>query len=417
MPARWVPLLYFAFAHLSLAAAMAALALDPRGLAGFYYHPRMLAVVHLVTLGWISGSILGAVYVVGPLAFRMPLPARPSDYAAFAAFALGVSGMTSHFWMDSRPGMAWSAGLVLVAMTYVSLRGLTNLPSARVPLAARLPMGLAFLNAMAAAGLGLVLAVNKLSPFLPVRQLDAVHAHAHLAALGFGAMMVVGAGFRMLPMILPAAMPQGFWAYASAVLLEAGVAGLVVAFFAGGRGLVAAAVLVVGGLACFFSRVVWMLRRRRPAPTELRRPDFGVAHALQALVCLLAAGGLGVHLALAEPSDTTLALIPAYGVLGLVGFLSQIVVGVEGRVLPLFAWLWGFADRAYAESPPSLHAAPLRSLQALVFLLWTVGVPLLALGLASETMPAVAGGAGALFVAVLGSLLNALVVLVRLWRR
>jgi len=117
--------------------------------------------------------------------------------------------MTSHFWMDSRPGMAWSAGLVLVAMTYVSLRGLTNLPSARVPLAARLPMGLAFLNAIAAAGLGLVLAVNKLSPFLPVRQLDAVHAHAHLAALGFGAMMVVGAGFRMLPMILPAAMPQG----------------------------------------------------------------------------------------------------------------------------------------------------------------------------------------------------------------
>jgi hypothetical protein len=234
MPARWVPLLYFAFAHLSLAAAFAALAFEPRGLAGFFYHPRMLAVVHLVTLGWISGSILGAVYVIGPLAFRMPLPARGADYAAFVAFALGVCGMASHFWMDSRPGMAWSAGLVVAGMSYVAVRGLLNLRSARAPLEARLPMGLAFLNVIAAAGLGLLLAVNKVSTFLPVAHLDAVYAHAHLAALGWGTMMVVGAGYRMMPMILPAAMPHGFWAYASAVLLEAGVAGLVLGFLAAG---------------------------------------------------------------------------------------------------------------------------------------------------------------------------------------
>ena len=417
MPARWVPLLYFAFAHLSLAAAFAALAFAPRGLAGFFYHPRMLAVVHLVTLGWISGSILGAVYIIGPLAFRMPLPARGADYAAFVAFALGVCGMASHFWMDSRPGMAWSAGLVVAGMSYVAVRGLVNLRSARAPLEARLPMGLAFLNVIAAAGLGLLLAVNKVSPFLPVAHLDAVYAHAHLAALGWGTMMVVGAGYRMLPMILPAAMPHGFWAYASAVLLEAGVAGLVLGFLARGRGLVVAGALAVAGIVSFLSRVVWMLRHRRPAPTELRRPDWGVAHALLALVCLLAACGLGLHLAAAEPSDTTLALAPAYGVFGLVGFLAQIVVGVEGRVLPLFAWLWGFADRGYAESPPSLHLAPARPLQALVFLLWAIGVPLLALGLASETMPAVSAGAGALLAGVLASLLNATLVLVRLWRR
>ena len=54
MPARWVPLLYFAFAHLCLAMALAALVFAPTSLVGFFYHPRMLAVVHLVTLGWIS---------------------------------------------------------------------------------------------------------------------------------------------------------------------------------------------------------------------------------------------------------------------------------------------------------------------------------------------------------------------------
>jgi hypothetical protein len=415
MPARWIPLLYFALAHVSLVTALAALTFAPRSLAGFFYHPRMLAVVHLVTLGWISSSILGAIYVVGPLAFRMPLPARRADYLAFGGFAVGVAGMGSHFWIDRPPGTAWAAGLAAAAMSYVAARGLGNLRTAPVPLEARLPMALAFLNVMAAAGLGVLVAVNKVAPMLSVAHLDAVFAHAHLAAVGWGTMMVVGAGYRILPMILPAAMPRGFWVYASAVLIEAGLAGLVWGLLAGGRGLVTSAVLVVAGIGAFFSRVAWMLRHRRPPPSDLRRPDWGVAHALQALACLVVAGGLGLHLAASERSETTLALASAYGVLGLVGFLSQIIVGVEARVLPLFAWLWGFADRAYAESPPSLHRAPVRSLQGVAFVFWTAGVPMLALGLAFDRAAWVSAAAGALLVAVVASLANAIVVLMRLW--
>ena len=102
-------MLYFGFAHLCLAAAFATAALDPRGVGGFFYHPRMLAVVHLVTLGWIGSSILGAIYVVGPLAFRMPLPAGRVDYAAFASYAVGVVGLVGHFWTDTPAGSAWLA--------------------------------------------------------------------------------------------------------------------------------------------------------------------------------------------------------------------------------------------------------------------------------------------------------------------
>ena len=412
-----MPLLYFAFAHACLATAMAALALQPRSLLGFFYHPRMLAVVHLVTLGWISASILGSVYVIGPLAFRMPLPARRADYAAFGAFAVGVTGMSSHFWIDSPGGTAWAAGLVSVAMAHVAARGLASLRSAPVPGEARLPMALAFLNMFGAAILGLAAAVHKVTPFARVSQLDLVYAHAHLAAVGWGAMMVVGAGYRMLPMILPAAMPRGAAAYASAVALEIGVGGLAWSFLAEGRGLPVPAVLAVAGLAAFLSRVAWMLRNRRPAPAELRRPDWGTGHALQAMAYLVAACGLGLYLAVAERSETTLALASVYGILGLLGFLSQIVVGVESRILPLFAWLWAFADRAHAELPPSLHGAGVRPLQALIFSCWTVGVPLLAFGLGADRAPALSLGASALFVAVVASLANMAAVLVRLWRR
>jgi hypothetical protein len=347
----------------------------------------------------------------------MPLPAARADLSAFAAFAIGVLGMVSHFWMNSPSGMAWSAGLVTLAFAHVAARVLLGLLTAPVPLEARLPMGLAFFNLSGAAVLGLLLAVNKVRAFLEVRHLDLVFAHAHLAGLGWGTLMVMGAGYRMLPIILPAAMPRGRWVYASSVLVQAGVVGLVSGFLLGGVGVAFFAFVSVAGVGCFLSRVVWMLRHRQPAPTGLPQPDWGTWHALQAMLYLVAALALGVHLALAEPSETGLRIAMAYGVVGLVGFLSQIVVGVEARILPLFGWLWGFADRGHAEQPPSLHTAPVRALQAIGFYLWTGGVPLLAGGLAMDRAGLVSAGAGALCLAVILSLANGATVLRRLWRR
>jgi len=416
MPARWPPLLYLAFAHLCLAAAFAALAGRPGNLTGFFYNPRMLAVVHLVTLGWISGSILGATYVIGPLAFRMPLPAGPADYAAFAGFAVGVVGMASHFWIDSPRGTAWGAALVAAAMTHVAVRGLAGLRHAPVNLEARLPMAFAFLNVMAAALIGFLLALNKVVPVLTIAHLDVVVAHAHLAALGWATMMVIGAGYRILPMVLPAEMPRGAVAFASPILVEGGVAALVWSLLSGGGG-GPAVVLTILGLLAFGSRVAWMLRHRRPPPAERPRPDWATAHALQAVVYLLGACGVGSVLAVAEPSETTLALANVYGVMALVGFLSQMVVGVLGRILPLFAWLWGFADRGHATMPSSLHAAPVRPLQALVFVLWTAGVPLLAFGLGGDRKRIVSAAGAMLLTAVVANLANGVVVLRRLWAR
>jgi hypothetical protein len=414
MPARRLPLVYFAFAHVCLATAFATLAIDSRELLGFFYGPRMVAVVHLVTLGWISASILGSLYVIGPLAFRMPLPAGRLDGVAFGAFVVGVLGMVSHFWLNHLVGMAWSGGLVALAFVYVSGRVLRRLPSAPVGLEAKLPLGLALINGVLAAAAGIVLGVNKADPFLPLPQLATVFGHAHLAAVGWGTMMVIGAGYRLIPMLLPAAMPKGRWPLAAAILTEAGVLGLFAGFLTESPLLGPFAVVTAAGLAVFAGQIAWMLRRLRPAPAERPRPDWTVAHALQAFVYLTLTTVGGVLLAFLPRSEATFRVATVYGVFGLVGFLSQIVVGVEGRILPLFTWLWGFADTGYRQGPPSLHRAPVHGLQAVVFFLWTLGVPLLALGLFLESRPVVVPAALLLLLGVVLAVANAVTVLRRL---
>src|SRR5512134_3433647 len=96
LPARRAPLLYLGFAHACLFAAMATLALRADELGGFYYHPRLIAVVHLVTLGFVTSAILGALYLVCPLALRLPLPESRTDLVACLSWIVGASGIASH---------------------------------------------------------------------------------------------------------------------------------------------------------------------------------------------------------------------------------------------------------------------------------------------------------------------------------
>jgi hypothetical protein len=69
--------------------------MDPRSVSGFFYHARMLGIVHLITLGWITASILGSLYLVGPIALRMWIPATWLDYTAFALVLIGIVGMVT----------------------------------------------------------------------------------------------------------------------------------------------------------------------------------------------------------------------------------------------------------------------------------------------------------------------------------
>jgi hypothetical protein len=275
----------------------------------------------------------------------------------------------------------------------------------------KLHLLLACANFWIAASMGLLLAVDKVAPFLPGYVLANVFAHAHLAAIGWAAMMVVGVGYRMLPMTFPSRMPVGRSVYASAILLETGVVGLFTTLLLGSPLAVGFAVILVAGIAVFLGHVLWMRRHPVSKPAAAPRIDFGVLHAAGAGASLVAAAAVGLALLVRPASPQMLHAAAAYGVLGLVGFLAQMVVAMEARLLPMVAWFWTYAGNGYRVAPPSPHAMRDRSLQALVFGGWTVGVPALAAGMYWQSAVLVSVGAWALFASVaLAALDNVLVV-------
>lgn len=407
-----MPLLYFGFAHLCLAVALGLLAFFPRSFSEFFYHPRMLAVVHLVTLGWITSHILGALYMIAPMALRTRLREGRADTVAFWVYAVGVAGMVSHFWIAETSGMVGGALMAIAAIGLVATRLFEALRDAPIDAGVKLHYRLAFANLAGAGALGIVLAIHRVRPFLSGEPLANLFAHVHFAALGWAAMTVFGSAHRLLPMMLPAATPPAGSAWVQAALLEAGTLGLVLCFLAGRGPLPLFAAIAAASVAWFLGVVVWMLRhRRRPGP-GLPRFDTTRLHALQALGYLALTTGLGLVLALTPRSTTSLRLAKVYAACGLLGFMGTMILGVAGRHLPVLLWTRSLREQETLPPTPPYRLRR-RALDAIELVSWSAGVPTLAVALWRETPALLSVAAWLLLVAVAASALNH----VETWRR
>lgn len=397
-PSSAIPLAYFGLAHLSLAGGLAVLAVSP-GLPGaFFYHPKMIAVVHLLTLGWITGSILGSLYIVAPLALVIPMRAGWRDWTSFVFFATGLAGMVAHFWIGTYDGMAWSAGMVLAAIAHVGWRVLGRLAQAPVAPAVRLHVRLAFVNIMAAGVLGILIGLDRTRGFLGLSPLAATFAHAHLASIGWAMMMAIGLSYRLIPMMLPSVMPKGRVLSASAVLIETGLALIVGSLFTAWPLVPAGAALIIAGLASFALQMMRTALRRLPRPPALPRRDWSIWQVHAAFLWLIVAAVLGAALSHSGAAGHTSAAW-FYGTAGLVGCIAQMITGMHGRLVPFYAWYRAMV--AIGGRPrASAHALPSPAFARTIFLTWTAGVPALAAGLAFEQLLLIRGGALVLLVGV-----------------
>lgn len=400
-PAR-LPWVYLAAAHLALIWALGATLVHPTLLTDYFYQPRTIALVHAVTLGWVTCTILGALYIVGPVALRTSVPARRSDAIACAAVLIGGIGMISHFWIDAYSGMVWSAGTLLLGVTLVAARTVPAVLRAPVPIAVRFAVAMAFFNLLTAGLLGGLLGLEKIVVItVPGAVLPGVWAHAHLAGLGWATMMVMGIGYRLLPMFLPAAMPRGPLPLTSVVLVQLGVIGLGVGLVVAPAWAAPFAGLIVTGVGLFVFVMATRLREPRPSPRGLSRPDPTLGHNAMALLSLVLAMALGGLLLVLEPGPLEIRVAAAYGVLGLIGFLAQLIVGVGGRLLPMNAWMQSHVRSGFVEPDFTQYDLGSRRLQYAAVAGWAIAAPLLTLGVFLSSTIAVRVAASLLLGAVL----------------
>ena len=345
----------FALPGEHFAAGLVWLALGAAGLVmvapllaqGGFLAPRVIAVTHCFTLGWITTSIFGALYQLFPVALGVPARSVRVGHATFWVLQAGVALLVAGTWWWRPPLIA--AGWVVL---FLAVGGLAwnVLPQRR-----RAPRGRAIGLYISAAHMGLGFAMAVVAARIgaelgwwQIDRLGLLAAHAHLAVVGFATLTAVGVGSRLLPMFL---LSHGHAEWPLRWIGPAVGAGLFV--FATGELLsiraltVSGALAMAAGIALYLALVAgYFVHRARPAL------DPGLAHVAAAFVYLTLATGLGLLVFLLPGFHPR--LIVTYAVAGIIGWLSLLVAGIYQKIVPFLTWLHRFAARVGEPGVPRI---------------------------------------------------------------
>jgi cbb3-type cytochrome oxidase subunit 1 len=327
-PLGRLPIYFVLMATISFAAGSAAAPWAMLKLADYFYQTPVLAWVHTFTLGWISSTMIGLMLAYVPVLTQRRLRFPRLATAQLILYGIGASGVIAHFVLGSWDGV-WMAGVV-VAVSIVLFA--CNMVPCLAPGFGRrcaetgMLLGIGFM--LAAAVLGVMLALDKSLDFLPGDVLLNLAGHVHVAAIGWIALPLCAISYHFAPRLLeaPAKLSRALNWHLYA--LGAGAVWLAASLFTDievtvAAGMVAALLAIYVALAAVSlggSRVVmgWPAR-----------------HVLAGLVGLALALAAGLALArYGAQSEMGNRLAGSYGILSLLGWVSNMMVGASYQLFP-----------------------------------------------------------------------------------
>ncbi len=385
------PLHFFVVAMLFFAGAAAAMPFVTPAIAEFFYQPAPLALTHTITLGWITAVVMGVMCRYVPALTRRPIQFPRAAIVQLVIYAIGVSGIVAHFAIGVWFGI-WLAAIVLIVAIVIFAVNMFSCLWPRVgDGVAETGMFLAVCFLLLAGSLGFTLALDKSYDFLGGNVLTNLASHVHLAAVGWVTMVIVAVSYRMLPAFLLPKVTLPRDAIWHIYALAAAVLGLAFTLLLGLRGAPVWAILIVLAMVSYVETIARMVvSRRMPL-------DWTTRHALAGLCWLGVSAVLGIILSFTGGrSETGARIASAYGFAGLLGFISNFIIGMSYQ---LFA---GFVARARAgQGWMAVTIAELSKPRPrpFVFVAFNGGLAIAVAGLLAGWVPAAIAGAAAIGVA------------------
>lgn len=407
-PSPFVPLSFILAGLLSLFLAVGLIAAKPSVLATYHYNQHVIAITHLLVLGWICSVVMGAVYQLVPVALETRLHSERMAKWQFAFHVIGFAGMVWMFWRwDMKQvghfGSAFAVGVGL--FIYNLVRTLWRVPKWNV-IAVAIASSLFWLGVTVLVGLSVAAGKCSYEYATPLTQasalrtalrglqaagafmgkfdqIAAMHAHAHAGVFGCFIMLIVGVSYRLLPMFAVSEIQRPRRAAWSVGLLNVGLVGVFLTVLLRHPLKPVFALVIAGGLVLYGLEVRAILRARRRAVL-----DWGLRQFLVALGLLIPTVALG--LALSWPTLPLTALVGQlenlYGLLAVLGAVSFAILGMTYKIVPFLVWFGRYSPEVGRSRVPTLAEMYSPRLQIAGFWTYLAGLAVTSTGtlLASE---------------------------------
>ncbi len=382
----------------------------------YYSSPVLLPMTHLLTLGWITMTIMGAMFQLVPVITERNLYSESIARVTFYIYLAGVAWLVYAFAANvpAEPG-AGIVGIAIIlflidaAMTIHPLRGRVNpaagdglksLPVSNGNNGSSGPKALSRgVNAMKKPDLAVwfvaaalfflffTLITGSFAAFglhhtIAYNPLDLLYLHIALAGIGWVSFIVIGFSYRLIPMFVLSHGYDESYGWTSLVMLVSGLLFLTLYFLlrlfipqiSGIHwiGLAGGGIMLTGVISYMLQmRVIYKQRTRRK-----------IEPALWFSICatgyLLLAGITGVWM-LAFPHPFRMEML--YVVLGLFGFAGMYIIGMMHKIVPFLQWYNKYSSKIGLEKVPMTKDMISERLTWVQLFVFNAGILIMAAGI------------------------------------
>ncbi|MFU8802397.1 MAG: hypothetical protein ACNA8W_01180 [Bradymonadaceae bacterium] len=364
-----VALMHFAVAFAFLLLGVVALGWNtPRITSGQIVDPRVVGGLHLLTLGWVSTAIFGALQVFTSVALGSALLSRWLGVATLVVWAAGTLGLASGMTLGKPFIIGIGATLLGLGIVLFSINLIPGLWRASHGGMTRILLASALVSLWITWLIGAARAWEWAGTPVLTMPANYLPAHILVAVFGWAGATVVGVGLHLIPMFALAE-DASSWALRWSVPLWVAIPFTVVAgawghpfFLTLGWGCAAAASTL------WVIQVAIFLRARI-------RPDIGWGLGMATVATLM--------LFLAWPAYWLGAGAVFFVGLLIVGWLVLFTLGIFHRIIPFLVWYRCFSMPKRIMRPPRVRDMTNSRLEAFTaiaatsgILLWIIGVAL-----------------------------------------
>ncbi len=337
---------HFVFGAISFLVLTILILFNVESISGHYFNPKLLSLVHLTTLGWISMIIFGALYQLVPVVLDVKLHNEKLARVNFFIYALSIIIFVFAFWnLYSKPLLFQIGGtLMFTSITLFSYNIMRSALNAKRKLIAAKFIITSIFWFFTTAVFGLILVFQLTSPYLDINHLQFLKAHAHFGMIGWFLLLIIGVSSRLIPMFLVTHNLNEKKLSFSLYVINIGLVALATVFFMelAPIYIIASAGIIVLGIASYVSFLVEAYRNRIK-----KILDIGMQHSAMAIITLI----FPVIFAAIAPFtfenqyELSQQTVLVYGLSILLGFVTSLLLGQTYKTLPFIVWLFEYRGK------------------------------------------------------------------------
>lgn len=194
---------FYIYAALSFLLAAILLFTSSAVFTQHYFQPHILAVTHVMALGWGTMMILGAGHQLVPVLIEGKLFSDILAYLSFLLAAVGIPLLVYAFYTFSMGAMAqWGSLLVNAAIIFYLLNLAISMVKSKNVNVHTVCVFTSTIWLLLTTLAGLLLVYNFSYHLLSASSLYYLPVHAHMGIIGWFLLLIIGVGSRLIPMFL-----------------------------------------------------------------------------------------------------------------------------------------------------------------------------------------------------------------------